>query len=99
MILNEQIIEIESNKKRADYEGNLKEIYPSDTLDIEGVTRMEDDVLHPHSMISSSFASKLPNRWPHTPTTSHHTHFFLVAIGDKKGQQGSTAKLKGELHF
>lgn len=82
----EQIIEIESKKKRADYEGNLREIYPSGTLDIEGVTRMEGDPYHPHSMISSSFASKLPNGRPHTPTTSHHAHSSKVAIGDKKGQ-------------
>lgn len=47
---------------------------------------MEGDPYHPHSMISSSFASKLPNGRPHTPTTTHHAHSSKVAIGDKKGQ-------------
>ena len=82
----EKIIEIESKKKRADYEGSLREIYPSGTLDLEGVTCIAGDPYHPHSMISSSFAPKLPNGRPHTPTTSQHAHSNKIAIGDKLGQ-------------
>ncbi len=82
----ERIIEIEQKKKRADYEGSLREIYPSGTLDLEGVTALEGDPYHPHSMISSSFKPKMPNGRPHTPTTTQHAHSTKVAVGDKCGQ-------------